>query len=101
MLNVQFCAESVAQAIRVGKERQKKHADAITAVVRARKTALLKTANNWGQSNTLLEFIAACEAQWKNQACEPTAEQTACGNMGPRDRHCNVAFLDELPGSGE
>ena len=63
------------EAIRLQQEKERKHAEALAAAVRARKTALLKAAKNWRRSNTLLGFIDACEARWKSQSATPTAER--------------------------
>ena len=65
------------EAIRLQQEKELKHAEAITAAQAARKTALLRFAAKWRQSNTLLEFIGACQARWKDQTGEPTPEQIA------------------------
>src|SRR5207248_11000550 len=62
------------EEIRLQQEKQRKHAEALASAVQARKTALLEAADNWQQSNTLLEFIEACEARWKNQLGGPPAE---------------------------
>ncbi len=63
------------EAIRLKEEKERKHAEALAAIPRARKAALLKAADNWRQSNRLMEFISECEARWKNESCEISAEQ--------------------------
>jgi hypothetical protein len=65
------------EAIRLQREKEQKHAAALAAVPQARKSALLKAANNWHLSRIELQFIDECEARWKNQSGALTAEQNA------------------------
>jgi hypothetical protein len=65
------------EAIRLQQEKERKHAAALAAAAHARQTALFKAAQNWRLSNSLLEFIGACEARWRSQLVAPTAEQIA------------------------
>lgn len=64
------------EAIRLQTEKARKHAEALAAVVNGRKVALLKAAENWRQSQTLLDFLRTCQTQWKNQSGTLTPEQT-------------------------
>ena len=64
------------EAIRLQKQKERKHAEALAAVAAGRKAALLKAAENWRQSQTLLDFLRTCETQWKNQSGTLTPEQT-------------------------
>jgi hypothetical protein len=63
------------EAIRVQKEKERKHAEALAATVQARRTALLKAADQWRLSRDLLQFVGECEARWKKQSDVPSAEQ--------------------------
>jgi hypothetical protein len=65
------------EAIRLEQEKERKLAETIAAAVAARKKALLQAADNWRQSNILLEFIAVCETRWKNETDVLAPEQIA------------------------
>jgi hypothetical protein len=65
------------EAIRIQREKEQRHAAGLAAVPQARNSALLKAAQNWHLNRIAMEFIDACEAQWKNQSAALTAEQCA------------------------
>lgn len=65
------------EAIRLEQEKERKRVEAIAAAVAARKKALLQAADNWRQSNMLLEFVDACGSQWEHQKDGLSPEQIA------------------------
>jgi len=66
-----------AEAIRLQKEKEEKHAAAVFAAKKARKAKLLKAAERWRLSGSLLQFVEECEKKKKNQPQPLTPEQTS------------------------
>ena len=72
------CREhAAAEVIRIQKEKEQAHVDAIQAVVEARKLDLLKAAEWWRRSQSFSAFLAECERRWKEPAGELNPEQQA------------------------
>ena len=65
------------EIIRLQKEKERKHAEALAMAAKARKEDLLKAAEWWQMSCGLIEFINECDRQWKCTGGELTAEQNA------------------------
>lgn len=65
------------EVIRVQKEKERKHAEALATIVKARRQNLLRAAELWRASRNLLEFLAECERQWKQTSNELNPEQAA------------------------
>lgn len=65
------------EVIRLQKEAERKHADALAAIAKARTGNLLKAAEFWRASCNLTDFLGECERQWKQTSSELNAEQAA------------------------
>lgn len=65
------------EVIRLQKEKERSHAEVLTAVAKARKDNLLKAAEMWRMNCDLIEFINECERQWTKTSAELTIEQDA------------------------
>jgi len=88
------------EAILIQREKEQKHAAALAAVPHARKSALLKAANNWHQSRIAMEFIDACEARWKNEepVWSPDSRTEVLVDLGERNRRRHISIFNGLPG---
>jgi hypothetical protein len=65
----------VQEAIRLKKEKEHKHVSVLASLAKAREQNLLKAAELWRISNSMSEFINACEQRWKNTSAELNTEQ--------------------------
>jgi hypothetical protein len=63
------------EAIRLQQEKERKHAEAVAAAKKARRTNLIKAAEDWRFCGSLLEFVEECERHWKSQSQPLTPEQ--------------------------
>jgi hypothetical protein len=65
------------EEIRLQKEREQKHANALANAARGRAENLVKAAESWRTSCDLAEFLNECERQWNRVSGEVSAEQQA------------------------
>ena len=65
------------EAIRVRKEKEQAHVNAIKSVIGARKQDLINAAAWWRQSCSITDFIEECERRWKHPTGELNSEQAA------------------------
>ena len=63
------------EAIRLQQEKERKHAEAIVAAKKIRRTNLIKAAQDWRFCGSLLEFVEQCELHWKSQSQPLTPAQ--------------------------
>jgi len=63
------------EAIRLQQEKERKHAGAIAAAKKTRRTNLVKAAEDWRFCGSLLEFVEECERHWKSQSQPLTPAQ--------------------------
>jgi len=63
------------EAIRLQEEKERKHAQAIAAAKKTRRTNLVKAAEDWRFCGSLLEFVEQCERHWKSESKQLTPEQ--------------------------
>jgi hypothetical protein len=65
------------EAIRVQKEKEQAHVNAIKSVIGARKQDLIKAAEWWSRSRKIADFIEECDRRWKCPTGELNSEQAA------------------------
>jgi hypothetical protein len=66
-----------SEAIRLQKEKEQAHVNAIKSVETARRLDLIKAAKSWQVSKTVADYVEECENKWKGSSGELTPEQLA------------------------
>jgi hypothetical protein len=67
----------VSGEIRIQKEKEQAHVNAIKSVIGARKQDLIKAAEWWSRSRKINDFIEECDRRWKCQTGEMNSVQAA------------------------
>jgi hypothetical protein len=65
------------EVIRIQKEKEQAHVNAIKSVIGARKGDLIKAAEWWSRSCKIADFIEECDRRWKCPTGELNSEQAA------------------------
>jgi hypothetical protein len=87
----------VEEEIRKRKEAEQAHADAIQAVVDARKLDLINAAELWMKSCRVADYIAECEKQWRSSTAELSPDQSAWLAWAKGIADCLSPFMAGYP----
>ena len=65
------------EAIRIQKEKEQAHVNAIQSAISARKLDLIKAAEWWHRSRGITDFVEECERKWKSPSGELNPNQAS------------------------